>query len=157
MYTLGGQIYRNIEAVAGDNTGLLDLLGDDYAHGRSLVEAFRASGAEHAAGTSVWEIEPDGTVGTLRDGQAALIRARRIVIAAGAMERPVPIPGWTKPGVMTAGAAQTLLKAANAVPDGPVVLAGSGPLLYLVAWQLVSVSPSTAWSRTSRGTSPSSG
>jgi len=134
--TLGGQIYRNIEAVTKGDPSLLGLLGEDYAHGAGLVQAFHDSGAKHAPGSSVWEVEPNGTIGTLRDGQAALIRARRIVIAAGAMERPVAIPGWTKPGVMTVGAAQTLLKSANAVPDGPVVLAGSGPLLYLVAWQL---------------------
>jgi NADPH-dependent 2,4-dienoyl-CoA reductase/sulfur reductase-like enzyme len=133
---LGGQIYRNIEAVAEGDPSLLGLLGEDYAHGRELVRAFHDSGATHVPDTAIWEVEPDGTIGTLCDGRAALVRARRIVIAAGAMERPVAIPGWTKPGVMTVGAAQTLLKAANAVPDGPVVLAGSGPLLYLVAWQL---------------------
>ena len=134
--TLGGQIYRNIEAVAAGNCGLFNLLGDEYAHGLALVRAFRASSAKHAPETSVWEIEPDGTLGILREGRAALIGARRVIIAVGAMERSVAIPGWTKPGVMTVGAAQTLLKAANAVPVGPVVLAGSGPLLYLVAWQL---------------------
>ncbi|MYG50866.1 MAG: NAD(P)-binding protein [Rhodospirillaceae bacterium] len=134
----GGQIYRNVEANRDAGSGLAGLLGDDYVRGRRLAEAFRAGSAAYAPGTSVWEIEPDGTVGTLRDGRAALVRARRIVVSAGAMERPVPIPGWTLPGVMTAGAAQTLLKAADAIPDGPVVLAGSGPLHYLVAWQLVS-------------------
>ncbi|NBX41500.1 MAG: hypothetical protein EBR15_08815, partial [Gammaproteobacteria bacterium] len=59
--------------------------------------------------------------------------------AAGAMERPVPVPGWTLPGVMTCGAAQTLLKSTGAVPDGRFVLAGSGPLLLLLAAQLVRV------------------
>src|SRR3546814_14850276 len=53
------------------------------------------------------------------------------------MERPVPLPGWTLPGVMAAGAAQVLLKSAGLVPAGRVVLAGSGPLLLLVAQQLI--------------------
>ncbi len=52
-----------------------------------------------------------------------------------AMERPFPVPGWTLPGVLTAGAAQILLKSAEVVPGEPVVLAGCGPLLYLLAWQ----------------------
>ena len=43
----------------------------------------------------------------------------------------------TLPGVMGAGGAQSLLKSAGLVPDVPVVIAGSGPLVYLVAWQLV--------------------
>ena len=50
-------------------------------------------------------------------------------------ERPVPIPGWTLPGVMSCGGAQTALKGSGLVPDGRVVLAGCGPLLWLLAWQ----------------------
>ena len=58
------------------------------------------------------------------------------LLAAGALERPMPVPGWTLPGVMTAGAAQILLKGSG-VLAGRAVLAGSGPLLYLVAAQMV--------------------
>ena len=72
-----------------------------------------------------------------RDGAARLIGARRVILATGAHERPLPIPGWTLPGVLTAGAAQRALKAQGLVPDGRVVLAGSGPLLVLVASQLL--------------------
>jgi NADPH-dependent 2,4-dienoyl-CoA reductase/sulfur reductase-like enzyme len=58
-----------------------------------------------------------------------------VVLATGAMERPVPLPGWTLPGVMTAGALQIMLKSSGVVPDEPFVIAGSGPLLYLLAQQ----------------------
>jgi len=58
------------------------------------------------------------------------------VVASGAIERPVPVPGWTLPGAMTCGAVQILLKTAGLVPEG-AVLAGSGPLLYLVAAQCI--------------------
>ena len=53
------------------------------------------------------------------------------------MERPVPFRGWTLPGVMNAGAGDILLKTAGLLPETPVVLAGSGPLLYLVASHLI--------------------
>ena len=69
------------------------------------------------------------------DGSDTLT-ARRILLATGAIERPVPIPGWTLPGVMTPGAAQILLKTADMVPEGRTVIAGQGPLLYLAALQL---------------------
>ena len=69
--------------------------------------------------------------------QVESIKAKRILAATGAMERAVPIPGWTLPGVMGAGAAQTLLKSGAMTPTGPVVLAGGGPLLLLVAAQLL--------------------
>ncbi len=66
-------------------------------------------------------------------------RARAILVATGAMERPVPFPGWTLPGVSGAGALQIALKQGGMVPAGPVVLAGQGPLILLVARQLASV------------------
>ena len=47
----------------------------------------------------------------------------------------MPVPGWTLPSVMTAGAGQILLKASGLVPER-CVLAGSGPLLYLLAVQM---------------------
>ncbi|HVC57456.1 MAG TPA: (2Fe-2S)-binding protein, partial [Stellaceae bacterium] len=88
----------------------------------------------------VWHIDPAGPPAALLSlvsgGASETVAARRILVATGAIERPVPIPGWTLPGVMTAGAAQILLKTADLVPDGRCVLAGQGPLLYLVAQQL---------------------
>ena len=132
----GGQIYRAIEEVSGTRPGDGHMLGKDYQYGLELVRAFRHSGAEYAPGTSVWDIANDGALAVLREGQAEGIRAARVLLAAGAMERPVPFPGWTLPGVMGIGAAQALFKGAGLVPDGAVVLAGSGPLFYLFAVQL---------------------
>lgn len=133
----GGQIYRAIESVAAARCDEMEILGEDYAAGANLVRSFRDCGADYVAEASVWEIDPDGTLGVTQPSGARLVKAERILIAAGAMERPVPIPGWTLPGVMGAGAAQVLLKASGMRPDVPTVLAGSGPLLYLVAWQLL--------------------
>jgi thioredoxin reductase/bacterioferritin-associated ferredoxin len=133
--TPGGQVYRGIR---GGPLATSPLLGSDYAAGRSLSEAFAACGAQHLAGSGAFMIEPATTgftVGIVTGQAARMIAASHVLIATGALERPVPIPGWTLPGVMTAGAAQTLLKASAIVPDGPTVLAGSGPLLYLLAAQ----------------------
>lgn len=132
----GGQIYR---AVTGSGAARGEVLGADYLDGARLVEAMRQAGAEHLSGAVVWQIAPAAegiTVTYSRDGQAAQMRAARLVLATGALERPVPIPGWTLPGVMTAGAGQILLKASGLVAER-AVLAGSGPLLYLLAVQMV--------------------
>jgi NADPH-dependent 2,4-dienoyl-CoA reductase/sulfur reductase-like enzyme len=128
----GGQIYRAVEAAAGDNSPL----GRDYLAGRNLAAAFRRSGAQYRPGTAVWHIDPEGVLSLLRDGRGEAVAARHILLAAGAIERPVPLPGWTLPGVMTVGAAQILLKTADLVPEGRAVLAGQGPLLFLAALQL---------------------
>ena len=132
----GGQIYRNIENVIAQRPAQLATLGPDYAAGFDLVREFRASGATYLPLTSVWQIDGERNVFTRSAGRAARLQAKQVLIATGAMERPVPVPGWTLPGVMTCGAAQTLLKSAALVPRGRVVLAGSGPLLLLIARQL---------------------
>lgn len=128
----GGQIYR---AVTSTPLTRRDLLGADYWHGLELVKAFQDSGARLEAGCTVWSLDPDLELGVVQAGAARMLQARRVIIATGALERPFPIPGWTLPGVMTVGAGQTLLKASGLVPDGQVVLAGSGPLLWLYAAQ----------------------
>jgi NADPH-dependent 2,4-dienoyl-CoA reductase/sulfur reductase-like enzyme len=128
----GGQIYRGIER-APENTPL----GADYLAGKSLAASLRASGAAYLPATTIWHIDPDGTLSLISAGASRTLRAHRILIATGAIERPVPIPGWTLPGVMTAGAAQIMLKTADLVPAGRAVLAGQGPLLWLVAAQLI--------------------
>ncbi|HXP03739.1 MAG TPA: NAD(P)/FAD-dependent oxidoreductase [Stellaceae bacterium] len=128
----GGLIYRGIER-AEDHSPL----GDDYLAGRQLAGALRASGATYRPATTVWHLDPEGTLSLISGSGTETLRARRILVATGAIERPAPIPGWTLPGVMTAGAAQIMLKTGDLVPSGRAVLAGQGPLLWLVAAQLV--------------------
>ncbi|MBT5414482.1 MAG: FAD-dependent oxidoreductase [Rhodospirillaceae bacterium] len=128
----GGQIYRN---PAQPTPEVLEALGEDYAHGMKLIERFRAADIDYRPGATVWDVTADGEIAFLRDGVAGEIRARHVLLATGAIERPVPVPGWTLPGAMTVGAAQILLKTGGYVPDHPAVLVGGGPLLYLVAWQ----------------------
>ncbi len=133
----GGQIYRSIERVARDHPQRLALLGEDYAAGLSLVRAFRDCGADYRPGSTVWQVQEPLGILYSSQGASHAVRARRILIATGAMERPMPLPGWTLPGVMAVGAAQILLKTVGAVPQGRVVLVGCGPLLLLFAWQLL--------------------
>lgn len=138
--TPGGQIFRNLEsnlAARPQTDALLGALGPAYLTGGALITSFRSqTKIDFRAATTVWELRADGTVGWLKDGKAGYLRAKRVILANGAMERPTPFPGWTLPGVMTAGAVQTLLKAGRLKPAGRIVLAGTGPLIFLLAEQL---------------------
>jgi NADPH-dependent 2,4-dienoyl-CoA reductase/sulfur reductase-like enzyme len=136
----GGQVYRGITAAPRIRA---ELLGDDYWRGASLVPPFERSGARYVRDATVWAIarRDDGAfavtvgIGPQDARMTTVVDARAVILATGALERPFPVPGWTLPGVMTAGGAQILMKTSGVVPRGRTVLAGCGPLLWLLAWQ----------------------
>jgi NADPH-dependent 2,4-dienoyl-CoA reductase/sulfur reductase-like enzyme len=131
---VGGQIYR---AITSTPVADRSILGDDYWVGEALAAEAKASGAAIVNGAMVWSLDPHRIVGVSIAGQTRLVEGRRIIIATGSLERPFAIPGWTLPGVMTAGGAQTALKAQGLVPSGRTVMAGTGPLLWLLAAQIL--------------------
>jgi NADPH-dependent 2,4-dienoyl-CoA reductase/sulfur reductase-like enzyme len=130
----GGQAWR---AVTSTPVMSRPVLGEDYWAGLDAARDLERSSAVYLPGTQVWSLDAAGHAGLSASGRARIVRARRIVIATGALERPFPIPGWTLPGVMTVGGAQGLLKASGLYPSGRVVIAGSGPLIWLYAAQLL--------------------
>jgi NADPH-dependent 2,4-dienoyl-CoA reductase/sulfur reductase-like enzyme len=131
---VGGQIYRGITSTPLANR---TILGEDYWAGEALAAEAKASGAAIVTGATVWSLDPQKIVGVSIDGKARMIAAERVIIATGSLERPFPVPGWTLPGVMSAGGAQTALKAHGLLAGERTVIAGTGPLLWLLAAQLL--------------------
>ena len=129
----GGQIYRKLGAANADQRFLQ---AEDRKAGTAIIQRFFNSGAEYQPNTTVWFAEP-GRILCSYEGKAQEIRGQYLVVGTGAMERPVPFPGWTLPGVMGAGASDILHKDAGLPPQGPVVIAGNGPLIPLVASHLI--------------------
>jgi hypothetical protein len=126
-----------------------------------------------AAGRSVWG-SPEPGVLLLDGGEPARVRARAIVLCTGSYDRPVAFPGWTLPGVLTAGGAQALAKGQGVLPGRRVLLAGAGPFLLPVAAQLAAAgaevvavaeatrrrewaAPGRGWPRTRAGSSSTRG
>jgi thioredoxin reductase len=132
---IGGQIYRGLRTSPAERRRLL---GASYTSGDELLREFARAHTDYLPGAMVWMASRSLDLGVSTSGRSRIIRARRIILATGALERPFPIPGWTMPGVMTVGAAQVLLKSAGAAPLGRFVLAGTGPLLWLYASQILS-------------------
>lgn len=128
----GGQIYRNISRYQKR----LPYLGPDYTKGLALSAALQDANLQCEYNAAVWRIEDGPRVAYSKNGESRLVTARHVLIATGAQERPMPFPGWTLPGVMPAGAAQILMKSSDLVPD-KAILAGAGPLLYLIAAQMI--------------------
>lgn len=134
QHSKGGQIYRSITETSDKHQ---NILGDDYIAGSKLAKACEHDLIEYAPGSTVWQVTRDKKVNYKRHGRSYTVQAGSIILATGAMERPFPVPGWTLPGVLSCGGAQILLKSSGVVPNGNVVLAGCGPLLYLLAYQYI--------------------
>lgn len=130
----GGQIYRCLDTAPPARRRLL---GPSYEKGDDLLRAFQNSGVSYMAEAAVWGTSSTRGTGISSGGQSRFVEASHIVLATGAMERPFPIAGWTLPGVMTVGAAQILLKSSGLIPQGRFVLAGTGPLIWQFASQLL--------------------
>ena len=86
-------------------------------------------------GCTVWSASRtvSGFVLLLDGGPTSSLRARTLVLATGASELVLPFPGWELPGVVSAGAAQALLKSQHVAIGQRVVVAGTGPFLLPVA------------------------
>ncbi len=133
----GGQIYR--QPPSDFRVTAADILGADYVDGQSLLSQVRelSEAIEIWSDALVWSIFESNELAIARGNDMILLNAGAIVIATGAYERPFPVPGWTLPGVMTAGGAQVLLKSQRVRPGTRALLAGTGPLQLLVANQML--------------------
>jgi len=134
----GGQIYRR--PPQGFTRSPEVLYGSEAAKAVALHRTFDAMVAAgrlvHHPRSSVIAIA-DGRLQVLGGAGSRWIAYDRLVLATGAMDRIMPVPGWENPGVYGLGAMQIALKAQGAALGRRLVLAGSGPLLTLLAVQLL--------------------
>ncbi|MBT8078093.1 MAG: FAD-dependent oxidoreductase [Gammaproteobacteria bacterium] len=130
----GGQYFK--QPYAPDGTAP-SLVGDpQIAAGRALIERARRAGVTMRSGVAVWGAFAPREFAVFDGTGSKLYQPGRAIIAAGAYERGLPLPGWTLPGVMTTGAAQTLLRSYSVLPGKRVLVAGNGPLNMQVALEL---------------------
>jgi NADPH-dependent 2,4-dienoyl-CoA reductase/sulfur reductase-like enzyme len=138
----GGQYFKQPpETFITDATG--DPNHDDEA--QKLFQRLADSGATLFSDTLVWGAFPapgsehnEGWLLTLHGPETPRrLQASALILATGAFDRPVAFPGWTLPGVFTAGAVQSLLKSQHVLPGRRFVLSGTGPLQVALAAQLL--------------------
>jgi thioredoxin reductase len=114
------------------------VLGKSFATGRDLIaQVAGLRNIQVRTGTLAWGAFDEGIIEIEHDDQCERVASKRLIVATGAYERPIPFPGWTLPGVMTAGAAQTLLKAQFVLPGRRILLSGSGAFQLPVSTQLL--------------------
>ncbi|MCF3933217.1 FAD-dependent oxidoreductase [Acuticoccus sp. M5D2P5] len=128
----GGQFYKQPAAPhAGDHHADAQAAG-----GAALIERARRAGVTILSGAEIWGAFPPLEFGLLHNGTNTILAPKRALVATGAYERGLPFPGWTLPGVMTTGAAQTLWRSYRTLAGKRILIAGNGPLNLQVAVEL---------------------
>jgi sarcosine oxidase subunit alpha len=100
-----------------------------------LAARVRQEGVDLLTGVSVWNLAPCWHL-DLYGGPYTGIHAHAVLIATGAVERAIPIPGWTLPGVISIGAAQTLTNLHRVRPGKRVMVVGMDPLALSITQEM---------------------
>ncbi|PZW47145.1 NADPH-dependent 2,4-dienoyl-CoA reductase/sulfur reductase-like enzyme [Humitalea rosea] len=132
----GGRIYQRPPAALNRDAKML--YGFEAKRATALHDTLDAMKprTDWRPDTFVWHIRPGvKRLQTLHRGVQAVVDYDAVLLCTGAMDRVVPVPGWTLPGVTTMGAAQIALKTQGCGIGSRVAFLGSGPLLWLVAYQ----------------------
>ncbi len=132
----GGQIFRQLpDGIAAPPGSLPE--PPSHGPGHALLDELARSRVRVERGAVVWDARP-GRLWFEQDGRSRLLRCDAMLLAPGAYDRCVPFPGWTLPGVLTAGAAQVLVRGFAVKPGARALVAGSGPLLLPTVTALLS-------------------
>ena len=134
---LGGAIHR---AYVGPGANPLQVAARHRRHWASLAQRLVQAGDRIDTHYESVFLGVDGDGRFLLDervGQRVIgVRPKAVVFAVGAMEVVMPRPGWELPGVTTAGGLQVQMKETGRAPQGPILVAGTGPLPFALAAQL---------------------
>lgn len=131
----GGQLFKQIHKFFGSREHRAGVRG--FNIGEQLLAETKKLNVEVLLDSPVYALFADKTVGYIHDGKEVCLKAEKIIIAAGAAENALAFPGSTLPGVMGAGAAQTMINVHRVLPGKKILMIGSGNVGLIVSYQLM--------------------
>jgi NADPH-dependent 2,4-dienoyl-CoA reductase/sulfur reductase-like enzyme len=131
----GGQLFKQIHKFFGSSFHGAGVRG--FRLGEELLSQCKEHGVEIFLNTVVFGLFPDNEVGIVQNDIAHTVTADKILIAVGASEKPLSFPGWDLPGVMGAGAAQTMININRVLPGKKYLMIGSGNVGLVVSYQIL--------------------
>lgn len=123
----GGQYWRHLQKVEGYKSARSDKYFKALQSNENII---------YISGAQIWSAVPGErsiTLNYLAAGIESSITVEKVILATGAHDRALPFTGWERPGVMTPGAAQALLKGQNVIAGQKIIISGTGPFLFPVA------------------------
>ncbi|MGB9643040.1 MAG: NAD(P)/FAD-dependent oxidoreductase, partial [Candidatus Ratteibacteria bacterium] len=128
----GGQLFKQIHRFFGSRQHMAGIRG--ISIGETLLREVEKLGADVWLNSVVYGIFGNRIIGVVKN---ILVKAETILVAAGALENSLAFPGWTLPGVMGAGACQTMINIHRVLPGKKVLMIGAGNVGLIVAYQLL--------------------
>lgn len=131
----GGQLFKQIHKFFGSKEHKAKTRG--FVIGEELLAQAEESGVEVVLNATVIGLYREKEVCVMRDGRIVHYKGDNIIVAAGAAENMVTFRGWTLPGVIGAGAAQTMMNLHGVKPGERILMVGSGNVGLVVSFQLL--------------------
>lgn len=130
----GGQLFKQIHKFFGSKEHRAKVRG--FVIGQQLLDEAAEAGVEVVLNATVIGLYQDKEVVVKRGDEIEHFKGNAVIIATGAAENMVTFPGWTLPGVIGAGAAQTMMNLHGVLPGKRVLMLGSGNVGLVVSFQL---------------------
>lgn len=131
----GGQLFKQIHKFFGGERQMAGMRG--FEIGKLLLKKCSEVGVRILLNCPVWGLYPDKILAATHRNEPLVVKAKQVVIATGATENALSFPGWTLPGVMGAGAAQTLVNYHRVRPGSRALVLGAGNVGLIVSYQLL--------------------
>ncbi len=132
----GGQLFKQIHKFFGSKEHMAGRRG--FSIGLDLLAEAESLGVTIRLNTKVLGVLENRVIWMMeRDGKTVLLQPKRILLATGGMEKAISFPGWTLPGVITAGAAQTMCNIERVLPGRKILMVGTGNVGLIVGYQLL--------------------
>lgn len=131
----GGQLFKQIHKFFGSVEHRAKERG--FNIGSSFLTEARELGVEVSLNSAVLGIYENGAINVMIQDHIEQVKAQKTLVATGASENSIPFPGWTLPGVLGAGAAQTMANIYGIRPGNRILMVGSGNVGVIVGYQMV--------------------
>ncbi len=131
----GGQLFKQIHKFFGSKEHRAKIRG--FQIGEQLLAEAEAYGVEVVLNATVQGLYPEKEVTVKINDEILHVKGDQVLVATGASENMVTFDGWTKPGVIGAGAAQTMMNLHNIKPGKRILMLGSGNVGLVVSYQLM--------------------
>lgn len=131
----GGQLFKQIHKFFGSKEHKAKIRG--FRIGEMLLQEAEQAGVDVQLNATVLGIFPEKRITVRFADHIEQFSGDNIIVATGAAENMVLFDGWTKPGVIGAGAAQTLMNLHGVQPGKKILMVGSGNVGLVVSYQLL--------------------